>query len=219
MNKIKILLADDHTILRSGLKLILDQEMDIEVVGEVEDGRECIKMVEELSPDVILMDIGMPNLNGIEASHQIKKRFPDVEVLVLTIHDTEEYIYQAFCAGASGYLLKKSAHNDLISAIRSVHKGNYYISSSISKNMVKDYIKKAEKSAGKDGFNRLTEREREILQLIAEGKSNKEIADLLNVSVKTVEVHRSHLMEKLDIHNTANLTRYAIKRGIVGMDI
>lgn len=217
-NEIKVILADDHTILRSGLRLILNQERDIEVIGEAEDGRECLIMVEELLPDIVLMDITMPSLNGLEATRQIKKRFPEVDILMLTVHDTEEYVYQVFCAGASGYLLKKTAHQDLVSAIRSVYNGHFFISPSISKNVIKEYIAKAGKSHRDDGFERLTEREREILQLIAEGKANKEISDMLNISMKTVEVHRAHLMEKLDIHNTANLTRYAIKKGIVGLD-
>ena len=217
-NEIKVILADDHTILRSGLRLILNQERDIEVVGEAEDGRECLKMVEELDPDIVLMDITMPILNGLEATRQIKKKFPEVDVLMLTVHETEEYVYQVFRAGASGYLLKKTAHQDLVSAIRSVYNGHFFISPSISKSVIREYIAKAEKSHD-DGFDRLTEREREILQLIAEGKSNKDISDMLNISMKTVEVHRAHLMEKLDLHNTADLTRYAIKKGIVGLDL
>jgi two-component system response regulator NreC len=218
-NEIKVILADDHTILRSGLRLILNQERDIEVVGEAEDGRECLKLVEELLPDIVLMDIAMPSLNGLEATRQIKKRFTEVDVLILTAHDTEEYIYQVFCAGASGYLLKKTASKDLVAAIRSVYNGHFFISPSMSKSLIEKYIEKAGKFHKDESFERLTGREREILQLIAEGKSNKEIAEILNIALKTVEVHRAHLMEKLDIHNTASLTRYAIKKGIVGLEL
>ena len=218
MEKIKLLLADDHTILREGLKLILNKEHDFEVVGEANDGRETIKLVEILRPDVVIMDITMPLLNGLEATRQIKKRFPEVDVIVLTVHEAEEYVYQVFDAGASGYLCKKSAHKDLVYAVRTICSGEYFISPTISKSVIKEYITKTVPAHKNDNYHALTEREREILQLIAEGNSNKQISDIINVSIKTVEVHRAHIMEKLDVHNTANLTRYAIRKGIVSPD-
>lgn len=216
MSKIRVLLADDHTIVRQGLRALLDSQEDIEVVGEAEDGRQAFEKTKELVPDVVVIDITMPNLNGIEATRQIKKLNPEIKVLVLTVHDNEEYIHQILQAGASGYLLKESAVTDLVSAINAVKKGGIFLSPAISKVVVKDYIRHAEEGTGDfDSLNILTNREREVLQLIAEGHTNREVAHLLKLSVKTVDVHRSHIMEKLNIHDVTGLVKYSIRKGLI----
>lgn len=216
MSKIRVLLADDHTIVRQGLRALLDSQEDIEVVGEAEDGRQAFEKTKELIPDIVIIDITMPNLNGIEATRQIKKLNPEIKVLVLTVHDNEEYIHQILQAGASGYLLKESAVTDLVSAINAVKKGGIFLSPAISKVVVKDYIRHAEEGTGDfDSLNILTNREREVLQLIAEGRTNREVAHLLKLSVKTVDVHRSHIMEKLNIHDVTGLVKYSIRKGLI----
>jgi len=216
MDKTRVLLAEDHTIVRKGLRSLLDKETGIEVVGEAEDGREAIVKAEELHPDVVVVDIAMPGLNGLEATRQIKKRFSDMKIIILTMHANEEYILQSLKAGASGYLVKKSAPAELISAINAVHKGNSFLSPSISRTVIDEYIRRSKEiSEGEEGFEQLTVREREVLQLIAEGRKTREIAELLYISIKTVETHRAHIMNKLDIHSTAELTRYAIRKGII----
>ena len=219
MDKTRVLLAEDHTIVRKGLRSLLDKETGIEVVGEAEDGREAIVKAEELHPDVVVVDIAMPGLNGLEATRQIKKRFPDMKILILTMHANEEYILQFLKAGASGYLVKKAAPAELISAINAVHKGHSFLSPSISRVVIDEYIRRSKEiSEGEEGFEQLTVREREVLQLIAEGRKTREIAELLYISIKTVETHRAHIMDKLDIHSTAELTRYAIRKGIISSD-
>lgn len=219
MEKIRVLLAEDHTIVRKGLCSLLDKETGIEVVGEAEDGREAIVKAEELHPDVVVMDIAMPGLNGLEATRQLKKRFPDMKILILTMHANEEYVLKSLKAGASGYLVKKAAPTELISAINAVHLGHSFLSPSISRTVIDEYIRRSEEiSVGEEGFEQLTVREREVLQLIAEGRKTREIAELLYISIKTVESHRSHIMDKLDIHSTAELTRYAIRKGIISSD-
>lgn len=219
MDKTRVLLAEDHTIVRKGLRSLLDKETGIEVVGEAEDGREAIVKAEELHPDVVVMDIAMPGLNGLEATRQIKKRFSDIKIIILTMHANEEYILQSLKAGASGYLIKKAAPAELISAINAVHKGHSFLSPSISRMVIDEYIRRSKEiSEGEEGFERLTVREREVLQLIAEGRKTREIAELLYISIKTVETHRAHIMNKLDIHSTAELTQYAIRKGIISSD-
>jgi len=216
MSKIKVLLADDHTIARQGLRALLDSQEDIEVVGEAEDGRQAFEKTKELVPDVVVIDITMPNLNGIEATRQIKKLNPEIKVLVLTVHDNEEYVHQMLQAGASGYLLKESAVSDLVSAINAVKKGGIFLSPAISKVVVKDYIRHTEGGSGDfDSMDVLSSREREVLQLIAEGHTNREVAHLLKLSVKTVDVHRSHIMEKLNIHDVTGLVKYSIRKGLI----
>jgi two-component system, NarL family, response regulator NreC len=216
MDKTRVLLAEDHTIVRKGLRSLLDKETGIKVVGEAEDGREAIAKAEELHPDVVVMDIAMPGLNGLEATRQIKKRFPDIKIIILTMHTNEEYVLQTLKAGASGYLVKKAAPDELISAINAVHKGNSFLSPSISRMVIDEYIRRSKEiSEGEEGFEQLTVREREVLQLIAEGRKTREIAELLYISIKTVETHKAHIMDKLDIHSTAELTRYAIRKGII----
>jgi len=216
MNKIRVLLAEDHTIVRKGLRSLLDAETDIEIVGEAEDGQQAIELVQRLLPDVVLMDITMPILNGLEATRQIKKLFPQVKVVVLTVHSTEEYIFQILRAGASGYVVKQAAVSELVQAIQAVYRGASFLSPSISHQVVEEYGRRAEAMENK--LNRLTDREREVLQLIAEGRTHREIAQLLHVTVKTVEAHRAHLTDKLNLRSTAELTRYALRKGMISPD-
>ena len=217
MKRIKVLLADDHTIVRKGLRALIDADNDIEVVDEAEDGKEAFEKAEKLQPDVVVMDIAMPGLNGIEATRQIKKHLPGTRVLILSMHTSEEYIFQALRAGASGYLIKKAAPRDLVLAIQAAQRGETFLSPAISRTVVEEYIRKAEKTE-EDPLEKLTDREREVLQLIAEGLSNRETAERLHISIKTVETHRTHLMEKLNVQRVADLTRYAIRKGLISLE-
>ena len=214
---IRVILAEDHTIVRKGLSALLADEAGIEVLAEAEDGSEAVRLVEELHPDVVLMDLSMPVLNGLEATRQIKQRAPKVKVLVLTRHTDEEYVFQILRAGASGYVVKQAAPAELVSAIHSVFQGDSFLSPVISRMVIDEYIQKAEAMV-KDSYEQLTDRERGILQLIAEGRSSREIAELWQVSEKTVGTHRTHLMEKLNLHNIAELTRYALRKGVIKLD-
>jgi len=207
-------LAEDHTIVRKGLRALLEDEADIEVIGEAGDGREAVQKTQELLPDVVLMDLSMPGLSGLEATRQIKKRFPDVEVVVLTRHANEEYVFQILRAGALGYVVKKAAPTELVLAIQSVYRGDSFLSPSISRPVIEEYIRKAEAMV-ENRYDTLTNREREVLQLIAEGHSSREIAGLLHITERTVRTHRGHLMDKLDIHSTAELAQYAIRKGVI----
>ena len=217
MGKIKVLIADDHTILRQGIKALLDNQAEIEVIGEAKDGREALTLIERLLPDVVLMDIAMPGLNGLEATRRIKKKFPGIKVLVLTMYTNEEYVFQILNAGANGYLVKETAFQDLISAIKAVYRDEAFMSPSISKKVINRYTQRVRK-ANDPTCDILTTREREILQLIAEGSSSKKIAEALFISPKTVETHRTHIMDKLNIHNRTDLVKYAIRTGIVDID-
>lgn len=217
MGNIKVLVADDHTILRQGIKALLDNQAGIEVIGEAKDGREALALIERLLPDVVLMDIGMPGLNGLEATRRIKKKFPGIKVLVLTMYTNEEYVFQILNAGANGYLVKETAFQDLISAIKAVYRDEAFMSPSISKKVINRYTQGVRKTNDTD-CDILTTREREILQLIAEGSSSKKIAEALFISPKTVETHRTHIMDKLNIHNRTDLIKYAIRTGIVDID-
>jgi len=212
MKKVKLLVADDHKIFRQ-------EEPDLQVVGEAADGREAVKKATELKPDVILMDIAMANLNGLEATKQIKKVLPDVKVIMLTMHKNEEYVLQSFQAGASGYILKEGAVEELVSAIRSIHQDKSVLSPSISKTLIDAYLRKMETGKTETPFDLLTDREREVLQLIAEGYTNREVAKSLFISVKTVEAHRAHIMQKLNIHEIAKLVKYAIQKGLVDLNV
>lgn len=218
MGKIRILLAEDHTIVRKGLCALLEDAPDIEVIAEASDGRDAVLKVELMRPHVVLMDISMPLLSGLEATRQIVERFPKVRILILTVHSTEEYILQTLRAGASGYLLKEAAPTELIRAIQLVHDGKAYLSPTISTRVIRDYVEKADMLSLNSSYDRLTNREREVLQLIAEGYSVKEIATHLALSEKTIRAHRSHLMDKLDIHSTAALTLYALRHGMITLD-
>jgi DNA-binding NarL/FixJ family response regulator len=215
MAKVRILLGDDHTIVRNGLRKILQERTDWEVVGDASTGRDAVQIGLEEKPDVAILDITMPILNGIEATRQLVRRLPDLKVLMLSMHATEAYIIQALKAGAKGYLLKDSADTELIRAVAAVAAGKSYFSPAVSKVMLDDYLRHLTEQGVDDRFDTLSEREREILQLIAEGHSNKEIAGMLFVSPATVETHRSHILQKLDIHNTAELVLYAVRRGVI----
>ena len=219
MNKIKIFIADDHTIVRKGIIALLQCEEDIEIVGEGENGRSALYEIDQVIPDVVLMDISMPLLNGIEATRQLKKRFPELKVIILTMHSHEEYILKALKAGASGYLVKKTLPRDLITAIHAVHRGGYYLSPSISKKVIDPFInQKPDLSDQEENYKKLTSREREVLQLIAEGYPNRKMAEIMCISSKTVEAHKIHIQEKLKIHGTAELTKFAVQKGLVSLD-
>ncbi len=215
MNKIRILVADDHGIVRQGLRFVLEREPDFQVVGEATDGREAVRLAEALNPKVIIMDIGMPQLNGIEATSQIVRRDADAKVIILSMHSDEVYLLRALSAGVRGYLLKGSADQDLVRAVRAVAEGKCFFSPAISQMLAEEYTRQLQRTDSEDSYELLTEREREILQLLAEGKSNKEVATVLDVSPYTVETHRTHLMQKLNLHNTAEIVLYAVRKKIV----
>ncbi len=215
MGKIRVMLCDDHTILREGIRLLLNSQPDIEVVAEAVDGREAVDKARTAKPDVILMDIAMPLLNGLEATKQIRRDNPNARVLVLTMYESDEYVSQMLEAGAAGYVLKKVAGSELVYALRAVYQGEAFLYPSITKRLVEDYLRRVESGQERDTFDGLTDREREVLQLIAEGHTNKEIADLLNLSVRTVQNHRAHIMEKLGMHDRGELIKYAIQKGII----
>jgi DNA-binding NarL/FixJ family response regulator len=215
MRKIHVLLADDHQLMRSGVRLMLERQADLEVVGEASDGREAVALAKSLKPDVVVMDIGMPSLNGIEAAHQMTQERPELAVMILSMHADESYVLRALRAGARGYLLKDSAEADLTRAVHVVAGGKSFFSPAVSKLLLDDYVRKLKRSGTDDPYDLLTPREREVLQLVAEGKSNKDIANLLNLSVYTVESHRSNLMEKLHLNGLPELILYAVRRGII----
>jgi two-component system, NarL family, response regulator NreC len=215
MKKIRVLLADDHTLMRRGLRLIVEQQPDLSVVGEAEDGRQAVALTGSLHPEVAVLDIGMPNLNGIEAAKQITDGDSGAAVVILSMHADETYILRALKSGARGYLLKDSAESDLVRAIRSVAEGKSFFSPAVSKVLLEDYVKKLQRTGSEDSYDLLTPREREILQLVAEGKSNKDAANLLNLSVYTIETHRANIMEKLKLKSVPELILYAVRKGII----
>ncbi len=215
MSQVRIFLADDHTVMRAGIRLVLERQPDLHVVGEASDGRETVNAIERLHPDVVVMDISMPSLNGIEATRQILANGVAVSIVVLSMHADEEYVLRALKAGARGYLLKESAEADLIAAVRAVVSGKSFFSPAISRLLVEDYVRQLQDRDIEDSYELLTTREREILQLVAEGKSNKDIANLLNLSVYTVETHRSNIMEKLNLHGVPELILYAVRKGVI----
>jgi len=215
MRNIRVLLADDHQLMRSGVRLMLEREPNVSVVGEAGDGREAVALAKSLKPDVVVMDIGMPNLNGIEAAHQMTEESPGLAIVMLSMHSDESYVLRALKAGARGYLLKDSAEADLTKAVHVVAGGKSFFSPAVSRVLLDDYVRKLKRSGTDDPYDLLTPREREVLQLIAEGKSNKDIANLLNLSVYTVESHRANLMEKLNLRGMAELILYAVRKGII----
>ena len=215
MKVIRILLAEDHAVMRTGLRLVLERQPDFQVIGEASDGREALAQAQKEHPNVVVMDIGMPNLNGIEATRQICSNMPDCAVVILSMHSDEGYVLRALKAGAKGYLLKESAESDLIAAVRAVVAGKAYFSPAVSRMLVEDYVRQLQDREIEDSYELLTTREREVLQLIAEGRSNKEIAGQLNVSLYTVETHRGNLMEKLNLHTVPELILYAVRKGVI----
>lgn len=217
MRPIRILLAEDHTLVRKGLRSLLEGEDGLVVVDEAVDGREAVEKAGQLQPDIVLMDIAMPGLNGLEATRQLRQRHPMVQVVILTMYADEEYIPQLLEAGARGYVVKQAAPEELIAAVRAVHQGEIFLTPSVSRTVVQEYLRQAA-SMSRSGQNLLTPREREVLQLIAEGHPPRQIAQLLCISVKTVEAHRANLLRKLAATSTAELTRHAIRRKLISLD-
>jgi two-component system, NarL family, response regulator NreC len=213
--KTRVLLADDHVLIRAGLRMVVDAQPDLTVVGEAGDGREAIAMAESLKPDVVVMDIGMPTLNGIEAAHQVREKLPGTQIVMLSMHSDEGYVLRALKAGAKAYLLKDSAETDLARAIRAAAEGKSFFSPAVGRVLLEDYVRKLQRTGGEDSYDLLSPREREILQLVAEGKSSKEIANLLNLSVYTVETHRARVMQKLNLRGIPELILYAVRKGII----
>ena len=212
---IRILLADDHAVVRDGVRALLEKQTDMAVVGEAADGREAAQLAEELLPDVVVMDVCMPNLNGIDATRRILAAHPQVGVVILSMHQDESYVLRSLKAGAKGYLLKDSLRSDVLEAIRAVAQGRSFLTRKISRMMQEDYIREMEQRGLDDSYDLLTDREREVLQLAAEGKPNKEIAGDLNISLTTVETHRTHILQKLGLHSVPELILYAVRKGII----
>jgi DNA-binding NarL/FixJ family response regulator len=215
LKKLKILLADDHGVVRKGLRFLLETEPDLEVIGEAADGRQAVDMTGELHPDVVVMDIAMPRLNGIDATGQIVRQHPEVGVIMLSMYSDEEYLVRTLTAGAKGYLLKDSAETDLVRAVHSVSDGKPFFSPAIAKTLLEDYVRRLQQRGLSDSYDLLSDREKEVLQLLAEGKTNKEVATVLNLSTHTVETHRTHIMQKLSLHNTAEIVLYAVRKKII----
>jgi two-component system response regulator NreC len=215
MKPIRILLADDHTVMRRGLRLLLESQPEFSVVAEAADGRQAVEQAEATRPDVAVVDIAMPNLSGIEAAHRMSAALPHLAILILSMHSDEGYVLRALKAGAKGYLLKDSAEGDLIEAIKVVHQGRTFFSPEITKMLVADYVQEIRSRGAEDSYDLLTSREREILQLLAERKANKEIAEALNLSPYTIETHRRNLQEKLNLHSLADLILYAVRKGLI----
>lgn len=216
MDTTKVILVEDHTILREGLRLLLSASPELEVVGEAENGQEAVQMVRDIKPDLVLMDLSMPRMNGTEAIGMVKKRYPEIKVIALTVHKSDEYVRATLNANADGYVLKDDTHQELLTAIKNVMKGNTYLSPGICNKVINGFLDSSSQQAVTSSWDMLTERERQVIKLIAEGSTNRDIAGCLSVSIKTIEKHRSNLMKKLDLHNASALTTYAIENGLVG---
>ncbi len=212
---IRILLADDHTVMRAGLRLLLERHENFEVVGEAADGREAVEIAAAQKPAVVVMDVAMPHLNGVEAARQILTRNPDIAIVMLSMHSDESYVLRSLKAGARAYLLKDSAEADLIAAIQAIIEGRSFFSPGVRALLKEDYIYRLQKFGADDSYELLTAREREVLQLVAEGRSNKEVAALLGLSLYTVETHRTHILQKLNLHSVPELILYAVRKGII----
>ena len=215
MSKIRIIVADDHTIVREGVRLLLDAQMDMEVVGEAADGQQALTQVRKLKPDIVLIDISMPILNGLEATRAIKREYPQIHVIVLTMYESDEYFFQVLDAGASGYVLKKAASADLAAAIRAVHAGDVFLYPSVARRLVADYLTRVKSGEEQSSYDGLTPREREVLRLIAEGYTNQVIAEKLVISPSTVQTHRTRIMQRLNLHSRAELIQYAVRKGLL----
>ena len=215
MNKVRILLADDHGVVRKGLRFLLERQPNMEVAGEAKDGREAVRLAAELNPAIVIMDLAMPLLNGIDATAQIVKHNPAVGVIVLSMHADEGYLVRVLTAGAKGYLLKDAAEMDVVRAVQAVATGRPFFSPQIAQTLLEDYMRQLQQKGLKDSYELLTDREKEVLQLLAEGRSNKEVATLLNLSVYTVETHRANLMQRLNLHSTADIVLYAVRKKII----
>ncbi len=212
---IRILLADDHTIMRNGLRLLLERQPNLEVIGEAADGREAVALAASEKPDIVVMDIAMPHLNGVEAARQIMNHSPHIAIAILSMHSDESYVIRSLKAGAKAYLLKDSAEADLIAAIHAIMEGKSFFSPAVRRILKEDYMRQLAEMNAEDSYEVLTNREREVLQLVAEGKSNKEVAVLLNLSLYTVETHRTHILQKLNLHSVPELILYAVRKGII----
>jgi DNA-binding NarL/FixJ family response regulator len=215
MTQTRILLADDHTVMRNGLRLLLERQPNLTVVAEAADGREAVAMAAAERPNVVIMDIAMPHLNGVEAARQIVNQAPETAVAILSMHSDESYVIRSLKAGARAYLLKDSAEADLLEAIQAISEGKSFFSPAVRRILKEDYVRQLEEMGADDSYELLTTREREVLQLVAEGKSNKEVANLLNLSLYTVETHRTHILQKLNLHSVPELILYAVRKGII----
>ncbi|MBI2237580.1 MAG: response regulator transcription factor [Actinobacteria bacterium] len=216
-DRMKVLVVDDHAVVREGIRMVLEGDPELQVVGEASSGEEAIDKVRELEPNVVVMDIGMPGLSGFEATRRIRQSHPDVQVLALTVHDSEAYVFQMLQAGATGYVVKRAPAAEVIQAVKGAFRGEAVLHPSVAKLLIRDYLSRVERGE-ETSYDTLSEREREILKLIAEGKTNKEIAELLYLSIKTVQAHRANLMRKLGMHDRTELVKYAIRKGIIGLD-
>ena len=218
MTKIKLLMVDDHEIVRAGLRMLLQAQPDIQIVGEADNGRDAVAKARELQPDIVLMDISLPDIDGFEATRQIKRALPNIAILALTMHESDEYFFKMLNAGASGYVPKKAAPTDLVTAIHMIHEGGVFLYPALAKSLVRDYMGRASETGAKEALGGLTDREQEVLKLIADGLTNQEIGTRLTISVKTVERHRANIMGKLNLHSRTELVKYAIRKGLIDVE-
>ena len=214
--RIRVLLVEDHAIVRQGVRLLLDGQADMEVVGEAEEGGTALELVSQKEPHVVLMDLAMPGINGLEATAEIKRRWPDVQVIALTVHDNDEYFFQMITAGAAGYVLKGADPSELLEAIRTAHQGDVFLHPPLTTKLVRDYLRRARLGEVSDSYDALSEREKQVLRFIGEGQTTQEIAEALGISISTVQTHRAHIMEKLNLHRRSELMKYAVRRGLIG---